>query len=68
MLLDFRKIKKVTVTYEDGTTDTFEVPESAGFHRHQYQWDASTEHGRTDTLLDTHEIFWSKVVKSNGST
>jgi hypothetical protein len=64
MLLNFNPTpRKVTIEFEDGSIETFEIGEKCGFLReaYTYQDDAA---GRICAVLHTYELYWSEVKES----
>lgn len=61
-----RTIKKITVTYDDGHSETWELPSSAqGFHRQRLTYDQVYEDGvtRIGDQIIVNEVFWTLKVE-----
>lgn len=61
-----KQIKTVTVTYQDDTTETWELPPEQGFIREDYTY-TPREGGGTlvrkwDKKLKTYRISWAEVA------
>lgn len=60
MLLNFNPgPRRVTIEFEDGTTETFEVGERCGFLREAYTYQPGYD-GKIIAVLHTYELYWSE--------
>ena len=55
--------RKVTVEYEDGKVETYEIGPNCGFVREAYTYQDDPD-GRICAVLHTYEIYWSERKES----
>jgi hypothetical protein len=61
------KIRKVTIEFEDGSTEEFDIDPPAGFLREGYTYEQNCEGSdKVTAILHTFEIYWCHR-KENGS-
>ena len=64
MRLQYKKVKEVTVTYVDGETETFYIPEDSGFYRQSLTYEEEADSKRISNALICSELNWyTKVAK-----
>ena len=61
-----RKLSKVVVTFEDGTTECFDPPVGAAFLRERYTYEQIEGSRHVVARLDVTEIFWAERTPVNG--
>jgi hypothetical protein len=64
MLLNFNaKPRKVTIEFEDGSVETYEIGVSCGFLREGYTY-AQDENDKVIGVLHTYELYWTERKES----
>lgn len=64
MLLNFNPTpRKVTIEFEDGSTETFEIGEYCGYLREKYTYQGDPDN-RVIAVLHTYELYWTERKES----
>lgn len=68
MLLNFKSNPtKVTIVFEDGTTEEYDIEPPAGFLREGYTFEQKCDGSDKVTgILHTFELFWCERKEANG--
>lgn len=61
-----RPVRKVTLELDDGSIETYELPEGAGFFRNRYTYPAGKRDvqgiSKWAAAIETFEIFWTRDI------
>lgn len=66
MRLQKKAVVQITLTYLDGTHETFYPPNSDAAYYAERLTYGDDEKGKITTLLDCHEVYW--VIRHEGKT
>jgi len=62
MLLSYRQLTAVILTFEDGSEQIISIPQDTGFYRVKRNY-TQDENGKVEDVFIEHEVYWVERVE-----
>jgi hypothetical protein len=68
LILGKRNIKTLTIEFQDGGIETYQIPDDQGFFRERWTYEEQEDSHKIENKLIIREIFWALREKYDAAT